>query len=211
MTEPGPSSKMAGGPAISTPPGKVVVVQRKLIGWGLLAFGLGMPAAVLVSDPRFRRNPQAYLVAALEGLGRTATLAIALAGLFFLSLALYGLFWLLWTRELVVDLNAKRLRFRTGLWPRLRTVEAGTGEIKTIHLWRKVAYTQAIDAVAPGGDPLESWEVRLDLPGGVEPLFLGEWGERREAREEIERWRAIVPGLTVEERDPAPDVPRAPN
>ena len=51
------------------------------------------------------------------------------------------------------------------------------------------------------GPPMESWGLRLAIPGNDEPLFLGEWGEKAEALAEIEAWRQILPRLAVEETE----------
>lgn len=209
------SSKQSGGPRIAMRNGRLVVVQNRLVGWILLAIGVGAPALILVSERRFRRDPAAYLSGILDGLGWGSSIMAFLGGSLLLLLALYGLFWLLWVRQLVIDSNSQRLQFRTGLWPFVKTIDASTREIKTIHLWRKVVRPMKSSSASGGGAPgvgyplWESWEVRLAVPGSGEPLFLGEWGLRDGALEEIERWKKILPGLVLEEGDSRPDVPRA--
>jgi len=201
------SSRQPGGASVVVGAGEVRVVQRKLVGLILAAFGVAMPALVLVSEQRFRRDPWAYLSGAFDGFGSGMTVMAAAGALLCLLLTVYGAFWLFWTRHLVVNLHTHRLRFRTGFWPWIKTIETSTREVEAIHLSRIVR-----NPMRPTGGRApnwESWEVRLHIPGSAEPLFLGEWGLRREALEEIEQWKKIFPRLTLDERDLRPDVPRA--
>lgn len=197
------SSLIAGAPRVTRWGGQVRIAQTRVIGWAMSAFGLGIPAAVLLSEyggippDLAERLLRAWSIAgALERLG------MAVFALFFGAIAAYGLFWLLWRRELTLNLNGGGWHFVSGL-PLLRRRVAGRLDaafVALLHRQLRAGSNVYADGSHPhGGEPLESWELRLAIPGHAEPLFLGEWGERAEAMAEIAEWSAILPRLTVEE------------
>lgn len=198
------SSKLAGGPRVERTPSSVRVVQSKVPGWGLLAFGLGVPGLAAAANPASLRSPGAAWARAVDTLGPLGWGALGVAALFFGSLALYGLVWLAWTRELDVALVGGRWRFKTGFGPWTSEHEGTLSDVRLLHLWRKRIQspgTAGAEAVGQGsGSLVESWEARLALPGVQEPLFLGEWGLKAEAQAELELWKAVFPNARVDER-----------
>jgi len=207
------TSKMPGAPLVVARFGRVRVVQRKLQGWVILAFGLGLPGIVLVSEyvkrARFRADPLAYILGyfrQLELLPWWGWPAFMIGSLFLAGLLVYGLIWLLWRRVLEIDLGLGRVRFTTGIWPRVRTIEVKRSELTRIELRRTVMAGDRL----PGPPHLhERWEVSLVIPGSTEPLHLGMWGLRRDALAEIERFRSWLPDLAMVESDSNPEVARA--
>lgn len=196
------TSKLAGGPLVERSAGAVRVSQSRAIGWGLLAFGLLPPSLVLASDwGRLARDPAGYAARTLGSMGWGAAAALSLAALLFGGLTLYGLAWLLWTREL--DVRGGRWRFTSGFGPRPAAHEGAAGDVKTLHLWRKrmrsAGTAGTSDIGRESGRLLESWELRLALPGAPEPLFLGEWGDKAEAAAEAALWKELFPNLAVDE------------
>ena len=198
------ASLVHGAPRVTRHGGHVRVVQSPVVGWALLGFGLGLPAAIIFSE--FGGLPPdlpARLLRAWAGAEGMARFGMIVFVLFSGALSLYGLFWLLWRRELDIDVNVGRWRFVSGLPLARRILEGRKDDAFIAELQRQLrsaSFVQGGEMVNPSsGAPLESWELRLAIPGNAEPLFLGEWGQKEEALAEIEAWRAILPRLAVAE------------
>ena len=197
-------SLVNGAPRVVCRGGHVQVIQSPIIGWVMLGFGLGLPAAIAISEyggiPSDLPTRLLHAWSASQGV---ALLGMAAFALLFGGLAAYGLFWLLWRRDLDIDLNVGRWRFVSGLPLARRRYEGRRDDAFVAQLRRQLRSSNAAIAGDLGnpmsGPARESWDLRLAIPGAAEPLFLGEWGEKAEALAEIEAWREILPRLAVEE------------
>lgn len=200
------SSLVNGAPRVTRHGAHVRVAQSPVVGWAPLIFGLGLPAAIVFSE--FGGIPSdlpARLLAAWSAAEGLARFGIAAFVLFFGGLSLYGSFWLLWRRELDVDVIIGRWRFVSGL-PLIRRTWSGHKDdafVAQLHRHLRSSVNRAGDAGSASGPPMQSWALRLAIPGDAEPLFLGEWGLKEEALAEIEAWRAILPRISIEESEDA--------
>lgn len=196
------SRPLPGAPRTTQSPGGLVVTQRKTVGWVLLGISVGVPAMVLYAERRsWWADPLHSLRVTSEQLQGGALVAALLALALFTAMFAYGVFWLLWQRELRVDLIRHRYVFTTGVWPWLRRHE-GTCAVELVLQLSRKRYSSANAAGDPGsmsGPDKESWELRLALPGCREPLFLGEWSEYSDALATCETWRGTFPNLHVED------------
>lgn len=198
-------SLIHGAPRIRRAGGRVMLRQSRLIGWSLLAlFGI-LPG--LAAYARYGARPAELLreAATLSGL------ALAMAGLMLLLivlLAAYGAFWVLWRREFDIDTGQRRWSFVSGIGPWAKRLSGSNDAAFALHLIRKRMSASRSDGAGGqlpfGGPTRESWELRLAIPGGREPLFLGEWGEESEARAEIDAWRRLLPAAGVVEEGKSP-------
>jgi hypothetical protein len=191
-----------GAPRITQPPGALVVTQRKTTGWVLLGISVGVPAAVLYAERQtWWADPLHALRVASEQLQGGELAAALLVLLFFTAMFAYGVFWLLWQRELRIDLNRRRYVFTTGVWPWLRRHEGACNADLVLQLsCKRYSSTNATgDSGSTSGPEMEGWELRLALPGCREPLFLGEWSDHADAMATCETWRRTFPNLHVED------------
>lgn len=207
------SSKLPGAPRVVARFGNVRVEQSRASGWVMLAFGLGIPGAILFSEyakrASFRADPAAYLGRQIEQLADIPLWGwpvIVLGVLFLAFLTGYGTYWVLWRRVLSIDLNLGHVRFETGIWPWVRRIELGRDAFTRIELRRTV-----LAGTRDHGRPFqhERWELDLPVPGCTQPLHLGMWGLRVEAIAEAERFRAWLPALVLAESDSHPEIVRA--
>lgn len=198
MTGQAASSKLNGSPRLEIRPDRVRLVQRRHFGWILVAFPLSLVAIVLISkyvkEPAFSRNPSAYLLQTLEKLEWYQWGFFGIVTLFVLISVVSGLLYALWMRELDIDLRRGRLRFRTGLAGRIRTIELPTHALTTLRLSR---LTATGDSSYGSDRTYEYWSLDLEIQAGVEPLNLGQWGRHEEAIEEAERWKKWLPSLEL--------------
>ena len=94
-----------------------------------------------------------------------------------------------------IDLKQRQFRFRTGLAGRITTIAGSTDELRTLQLTRLTATGRATESPAR---TYEYWGLDLVIPGGVEPLNLGQWGRHEEAIAEAERWQQWLPTLELQ-------------
>lgn len=200
MTQQAPlSSKLNGAPAVEVSGNRIRLVQRRHFGWILVGFPVLLVSAVLISEyskkSAFRREPWTYLLHTIESFEWFEWIAFGIASFLFLVSVIGGLLYALWTRELDIDLARKRFRFRTGLAGRITTIEQSTEELTMLRLKRLTATGNA----SYGTDlTYEYWSLDLEIPGGVEPLNLGQWGRYEEALEEARRWQQWLPDLELQ-------------
>lgn len=193
------SSKLNGAPTLEVNRDRIRLVQRRHFGWILVGFPVVFVSAFLISEyskkSAFRREPWAYLLHTIESFAWFEWIALGIAFFLFLVSVISGLLYALWTRELDIDLARKRFRFCTGLVGRLTTIERSTEELTTLRLKRLTATGNA----SYGPDrTYEYWSLDLEIPGGVEPLNIGQWGRYEEALDEARRWQQWLPTLKLQ-------------
>lgn len=194
-------SLASGFPLMTRSAGSLRVAQGRGVGWVLLSIALSVPGAILV-DEMFRDSVKPFVTRfeLIRQMDFLALAGMAFFLLFFGALFVYGLFWVLWKREFTVDLAAGRYRFVTGVLLWQQQCAGQCSDVLTMHLARK-----RISGDTPGvpygmsGSLLESWELRLAIPGCREPFFLGEWGDHDEALAEGAAWREIFDHLVIED------------
>lgn len=196
------SSKLNGAPKVEVSRDHIRLVQRRHFGWIFVGFPVLLVSALLISKysrkSAFRQDPLAYLAQALEKFEWFEWLAFGVGGFLFLVFVIIGLLYVLWVRELDIDLKRKRFRFRTGLAGRIKTIELPTDKLTTLRLKRLTTTGNA----SYGPDrTYEYWSLDLEIPGGAEPLNLGQWGRHEEAIAEAERWRQWLPALELQAGD----------
>lgn len=121
-------------------------------------------------------------------------------GVFFSLIFLWGLVWLIWTRELQIDLAQRRYFFLTGIGPWKRRLTGMCDEALKLRLLHKQYASSGAQSTGMSGRSMEAWELSLEFPGASEPLYLGEWGKHDEVMAEIAAWQEIFPRATIEKR-----------
>lgn len=184
-------------PVINEQQGVVSVRQRKIIGWALLAFSPGIPLVIWLASGRSSSAAWAEIVA-LDGF---SLLGAGLIGLILAAVFAYGLFWLLWRRELLIDTAARRYVFVSGIGPLLSRHAGRCDDPLRLMLLRQRIGGMNLsgDIGSMSGADLEHWQLKLIIPGGREPLYLGDHADRAEATTAAERWRRWFPNLIVED------------
>lgn len=187
-----------GRPYITELASSIRVTQRRQIAWVLLAFSPGLPLLVWLASG----EPVSAAVAGMRNLNGFAFFAGTLLGLVLVVLSAYGIFWLFWLRDLVIDKASSRYTFRSGVWPWLTCYQGNCDEPLMLHILR-----QAIGGMGSQGDPGSMsgddrvhWQLKLDLPG-CEPLWLGDFCERTDALADGARWRTVFPHLVIVDND----------
>lgn len=188
--------QLPGGPAILERQGNVTIRQRKVVGRLLVALSPGIPLMIaLVSG----QSPAAAWeqAAALDAPSRwvAAGIALILAAVF-----AYGLFWLLWRRELAIDTVARRYVFISGVGP-LVSRRGGPCDdpLKMAVGPRRIGGTGSSgDIGSQSGADVAYWHLQLVLPGGLEPFHVGTDADRAAAVTAAQDWRGWFPQLVVE-------------
>lgn len=175
------------------------VVQRRLLGLVFMAMATLVPGGILVGEvTKGRIKSWSQLIEKVMQLNTAWLIGVTIIGLFFAAIFLWGLFWVFWKRDLIVDLSNRSYTFTTGVGPWKHRRVGNCDDPLKFRLFRKVYTKDSAQNTAMSGQLMESWELSLEFPRIYEPLYLGEWGKLDEAEEEIAAWQEIFPCSSLE-------------
>jgi hypothetical protein len=184
-----------GNPTFTETKDMVVVSQSKTIAFALLIFSPGLPLLAFVASGK---TPGAALadILGLQGLALGAAL---LLGLVLAAVFIYGLFWLLWHRRLVIDKTSGRFVFTTGIRPWISRYRGTIDDNFTLRCTRQTisGMNTAGDAGSMGGPGLVHWQLSMEIPGCKEPFFLGNFTEHAEAVTACQWWKRVMPNAAL--------------